>query len=112
MLLDNTYTELIVKFSGDIISIINSLGGFAEIIECNYAIVTIPVNQVNNLYNYKEVEYFEPSKNVTPNGTLKSEMGTAGILPIKSRENSLNGKGVIVGIIDSGIAAGNSGIAS
>ena len=103
MLLDNTYTELIVKFSGDIIGIINSLGGFAEILECNYAIVTIPVNQVNNLYNYKEVEYFEPSKNVTPNGTLKTEMGTTEILPIKSTEKNLNGKGVIVGIIDSGI---------
>ena len=103
MLLDNTYTELIVKFSGDIIGIISSLGGFTEIIECNYAIVTIPINQVNNLYNYKEIEYFEASKNVTPNGTLHSEMGIAGILPIKSIERNLNGKGVIVGIIDSGI---------
>lgn len=103
MILNDTYIELIVKFNGDIMKVSEELGAFAEIIDCNYAIVTIPVVQVEYLYNYEEVEYFEPSRNISPNSSLKIEMGHSGILPVKDVVYELNGKGVIVGIIDSGI---------
>lgn len=97
------HSELIVKFNGDILSVCKKLDSYAEIIDCNYAIVTIPENNINSLYDFTEIEYYEPAKRVTSSLLLKNEMSNTYILPVKNGRYNLNGDGVIVGIIDSGI---------
>ena len=60
---NNPQTEVIVKFSGDIFSVSNALKGSAEIIDCNYAVLTLPPHSTDKLLSFDEVEFFEPAKN-------------------------------------------------
>ncbi|MCI1931497.1 MAG: S8 family serine peptidase [Clostridia bacterium] len=99
---NNNLTELIVKFSGDISGVADSLGGYAEILTCNYAVVTIPYENIDRLFEFKEIEYFELSKRVSR--LLLLELNSASISYVQSEAAyGLSGKGVMVGIIDSGI---------
>lgn len=97
------FQELIVKFSGNLQPIFQQLGAQAEMIDCNYAIVTLPAHHVKRLYDFPEIEYFETSKTVTVSATLRNEMHNTHISSIKDGKYGLSGKGVLVGIVDSGI---------
>lgn len=103
MIADNKQVEIIVKFNGDIFAVSKELGALAEIIDCSYAILTIDELKVNELYNFRQIEYFEPAKPIMPVSILRNEMSNAGITPVKDSGYRLSGKGVITGIIDSGI---------
>ena len=100
---NNQITELIVKFSGDIFRVSTAVNGSAEIINCNYAVLTLPSDRVEELLLFEEIEFFETAKDVTAAPMLYYEMGNAGISPVRNGRFKLRGKGVIVGIIDSGI---------
>ncbi|MCL2859907.1 MAG: hypothetical protein FWF46_04985 [Oscillospiraceae bacterium] len=93
--------EVIVKYNGDIMKLEQELGIEVEILEFNYAIITLRPEQVNNLYNYTEIEYIELPKTVT--FSLEQELSSV-CLPIsQTGEYNVTGKGTIVAIIDSGI---------
>lgn len=100
---NNPQTEVIVKFSGDIFSVSNALKGSAEIIDCNYAVLTLPPHSTDKLFSFDEVEFFEPAKNVSASPILYHEMGNTGIRPVRNGRYNLKGRGVIIGIIDSGV---------
>lgn len=100
---NNHYTEVIVKFSGDIFKVSAALNGTAEIIDCNYAVLTVPFYRTEELYGFEEVEFFELAKNVSASPILYHEMGNTGIRPVRNGRYSLKGKGIIIGIIDSGL---------
>ncbi len=100
---DNSFIELIVKFSGDIFGVSTAVNGSAEIITCNYAILTIPSDRVEELLLFEEVEYYETAKDISAAPMLYYEMGNVGISPVRDGRFKLRGRGVIVGIIDSGI---------
>ena len=98
----NEPIEVIVKFTGDIFRVAEAVGGMAEVLSENYAIVTIPVEQLVPLYAYPEIEYIELPKTLT--FVLSRSLSHACITYVQSDFGfALRGNGVLVGIIDSGI---------
>lgn len=94
--------EVIVKYSGNIFKIEKELEADVEILDTEYAIVTLHISQVKQLYDYKEVEYIELPKILTY--FLSKNLSKACISAVQNIERfGLLGKGTIVGIIDSGI---------
>lgn len=94
--------ELIVKYHGDINRVSTSLNGTAEILSSNYAIVTLPLQNVPALYRANEVEYIELPKTLTY--YLRDELNRACVPSVQQETGlGLSGKGVLVCIIDSGI---------
>ncbi len=51
--------ELIIKYNGDIITPITSLGGFATPLLGGYAIITLPETMISAITQLPEVEYIE-----------------------------------------------------
>jgi subtilisin family serine protease len=99
---ENDLIEVIVKYYGDIKKAGSELGADVEILSTDYAIITISIKQLPNLYNQKEVEYIELPRNMTY--ILRFNLNSACITPVQSTAGvNLSGKGVVVGIIDSGI---------
>lgn len=96
---DNTW-ELIIKYHGDISSLAGDLIKVEELI-AGYAIVTLPENLVDAFAGLENVEYIEKPKRLY----FATERGKEAscIPPVRGGELSLTGKGVLVGIIDSGI---------
>lgn len=95
-------TEVIVKYSGDIQAVGAQLGADVEILNSNYAIVTINLERLPELYDFPQVEYVELPKTLT--FVLQSNLESACITPVQRETGfGLTGNGVIVGIIDSGI---------
>ncbi len=94
--------EVIVKYSGDIVGAAAALGGRVDILSDNYAIVTLPLNQIPVLYGLPEVQYLELPKNLT--FVLSRSLSQACITFVQSDYGyGLRGGGVVVGVIDSGI---------
>ncbi len=94
--------ELIIKYSGDIMRVASELGAFVEILDENYAIITLPVSEVPTLYSIPEVIYVERPKNLL--FFLSDSLRQACITFVQSEFGfHLKGRGVLVGIIDSGI---------
>jgi len=96
---DNTW-ELIIKYHGDISALAGDLIKVEELI-AGYAIVTLPENLVDAFAGLENVEYIEKPKRLY----FATERGKEAscIPPVSGGELSLTGKGVLVGIIDSGI---------
>ena len=59
--------EVIVKYNGNIKRLEQELNVEVEILEFNYAIITLKPEQLNELYNYTEIEYIELPKTVAFN---------------------------------------------
>lgn len=98
----NQNIEVIVKYYGDILRLEMELGVDVELLNENYAIISILPSQVDSLYNYREVEYIEMPKVLTY--MLNQELNSTCIRPVQSETgNNLRGKGTIIGIMDSGI---------
>ena len=94
--------EVVVKFHGDIMSVGAKVGADVEILTSNYAIATLDINKLNEFYKYNEVEYIEAPKNLTY--FIHNSLRAACISAVQSGTSyNLTGKGVIVGVIDSGI---------
>ncbi|PKM62866.1 MAG: hypothetical protein CVU97_03110 [Firmicutes bacterium HGW-Firmicutes-21] len=102
LITENGLLEVIVKYNGDILRVGPELDAVVEILNSNYAIVTININRLGQLYDYDEVEYIELPKTLT--FVLSESLGRACITPVQSIARfGLMGNGTIVGIIDSGI---------
>lgn len=94
--------EVIVKYNGDIVRAAERIGGQAEVLSAQYAIVTLPEDALPELYGYTEVEDIEQAKRlyVKINRQLTASCITAVQLP---SSYDLLGRGTIAAIIDSGI---------
>lgn len=94
--------EVVVKYHGDIERIAKEQGGVAQVITAEFAILTIPRQNIVNLKIYTEVEYIETPKRMVFSYTQNM---VASCVP--QTQNGpvyqLKGNGVILGIIDSGI---------
>lgn len=94
--------EVIVKYNGDLRDIGTQLGADIELLSPDYAIITIGMNRLPELYAFPQIEYIELPKTLT--FMLRDSLESACIPPVqRSGEFGLTGSGVIVGIIDSGI---------
>lgn len=94
--------EVIVKYHGDILAVGAKAGADIEILTSNYAIATLDITRLNEFYKFNEVEYIEAPKNLT--FFTHNSLRAACISAVQSGTGyNLSGKGVIVGIIDSGI---------
>jgi subtilisin family serine protease len=101
-LLSGGNTEVIIKFHGDLEEIARQLGGFAEQLNENYAILTIPLTSFSQLFTVRGIEYFEMPKSMAY--MLQRSMEKSCIPPVQRERNfGLRGNGVLVAIIDSGI---------
>ncbi|QIB68479.1 S8 family peptidase [Aminipila butyrica] len=99
---DSDMLEVIVKYSGDIMAVGAELDAFVEILDVNYAILTISLANLAKLYQYNEVEYVELPKNLTY--FLRESLNSACISQVQRPTSfNLTGAGVAIGIIDSGI---------
>ncbi len=77
-------------------------GGVAQIISTQYAVLTVPPQNINNLLLYTEVEYMETPKRMVY--TIQTSMQEACIRNVQvNPPYNLRGNGVLLGIIDSGI---------
>lgn len=94
--------EVIVKYSGDVLAVGAALDAFVEILDTNYAIFTISLENLEQLYGYNQIEYIELPKNLTY--FLRKNLESSCISQVQ-RQNSfgLTGDGILIGIIDSGI---------
>ena len=102
LLAPNNQLEIIIKYHGNLSIIAQQLNASAEQLNENYAILTMPQNMFAQLFNISGVEYFELPKAMAY--MLRNSMEHACITPNKrERSFGLSGKGVLVGIIDSGI---------
>lgn len=94
--------EVIVKYNGDISKIETGLGAEIEPLGEGFAIITLRNEQITSLYDFKEIEYIEMPKILAL--TLNQSIRMSCISPVQGPEGyNLTGKGVLIGIIDSGI---------
>jgi len=105
---DNTW-ELIVKYHGDLQAGLSPFlalpqGGLLRIEEliAGYAILTVPESFMDSLAAVEEIEYIEKPKRLFFN-TLQGKIASC-IVPGSQLATSLRGRGVLVAVIDSGIA--------
>ena len=92
--------EVIVKYNGDISAVAAEIGAEIEILNESYAILTVNTTELTRLLGYSEVEYIELPKTLTY--MLEKSLISSCVSSAQDRFG-LTGKGVIVGIIDSGI---------
>lgn len=94
--------EVIVKYNGSLRDIGAQLGADIELLSPDYAIVTLGLDELVRLYEYPQIEYIELPK--TLSFLLRDSLESACVSSVQRvSEFGLTGRGVIVGIIDSGI---------
>ncbi|MDE5679522.1 MAG: S8 family serine peptidase [Lachnospiraceae bacterium] len=111
--------ELIVKYNGNL-SALAAMGIGIEELLAGYAVLTVPEALVDAVAEFPEIEYVEKPKrlffamdnasiyNAAIDGNSMEQAKEAScILPVTVREPYLDGEGVIVGVIDSGIDYAN-----
>lgn len=96
--------ELIVKYSGDLKSV---LGDDIQVVELlnEYAILTVPENRISSLADFPEVEFIEKPKHLffLVNQGKSASCMTSVQSPFSPLGEPLTGKGVLVACVDSGI---------
>ncbi len=92
--------EAIIRYRGDILAVAQDANVTIEVLDSNYAIVTIRVDQIQSLYAYPEVLFIELAKTVTYQ--LRAE-SINNCMQQMEQQNRITGRQIIVGIIDSGI---------
>lgn len=105
---DNTW-ELIVKYHGNLWQGLSSFfalpqGNLIQIEElaAGYAILTVPESLIDELAAVEEIEYIEKPKRLFFE-TLQGKIASC-IIPGSAVSSSLRGQGILVAVIDSGIA--------
>ncbi len=94
--------SLIVKYHGDLATVLNKVDGVADILTERYAIVTIAEDRIREFANQPEIDYIEKPRSL--GYMVSSSMEASCITRAQQYEQySLKGEGVILGIIDSGI---------
>ena len=95
--------EVIVKYNGDITKLETELDADVEILFDYYAIITLEESKIPQLYNYTEIEYIEFPTEMTIT-TRESNLINTCVTSVQSESGyGLLGKGVLIGIIDSGV---------
>ena len=97
---DETW-EVIVKYNGNLEQIKKDLNIEIEILSSNYAVITLKKEQIMMLTLYRQIEYIEQPKNLFIN--LDTSVSNTCSTLVKQEPYNLNGEGVIVAIIDSGV---------
>ncbi len=92
--------ELIVKYNGNL-DALREAGIVVEELIAGYAILTVPEELVDYVSQRPEIEYVEKPKRLF--FAVEEGKENACILPVTLREPYLDGEGVIVAVIDSGI---------
>lgn len=95
--------ELIVKYNGNVAGLSSQMTNTQiEILNSNYAIITLPVTEIQNLYDFTEIEYIELPRRLSyvTYGALIASCITTVQNP---SYYGLRGNGVLVAVIDSGI---------
>ena len=98
--------KIIVKYYGDIESIAGSYPDTkVSTLYNQYAIVTIPEEYIDDLAARSGIEYIERSRNLYFNVSTGREVSCINSIQVQNSIDGLNltGKGVLIGIIDSGI---------
>lgn len=95
-------TEIIVKYNGDIQSVASAVGGTAEILSSNYAVITLDDSMILELNNFTEIEDIEVPKRLFL-GTSFHLISSCIRSVSDTQSYGLTGAGVIVAVIDSGI---------
>lgn len=95
----NTW-EVIVKYHGDIEKI-SGMVQETDILINDYAIVRATKGQLEELALWEQIEYLELPKGLQFD--IYRAKQESCILPLIAGENGLNGKGVLIAVIDSGI---------
>ena len=94
--------QVLVKYNGDIEAVARSEGGFAQIISNQFAVLTLRPDRIRNLLKYTQVEYIETPKKLVY--SVETSMQASCITSVQNNlPYKLKGKGVLLGIIDSGI---------
>ncbi len=93
--------EVIVKYVGDLLPVSQELNLDVELLDRNYAIIQVPITNLEKLSNYPSIIYVEVQQDVAlvqslynSDVCINSEVGVT---------KDLTGRGVIVAVIDSGI---------
>ncbi|BED92397.1 MAG: S8 family serine peptidase [Candidatus Paraimprobicoccus trichonymphae] len=94
--------EIIVKYNGDIIGLANELNIETEILNFSYAIMEVELEQIKGLSEHREIEYIEASTKLALLETPSIENSCINNIRTGIKYN-LNGSGVLIAIIDSGI---------
>lgn len=92
--------EVIVKYNGDLVSKVSAQTK-VELLLADFAIVTLPISEIDAFSALQEVEYMEVPKRLYYN--LYESKQASCIFPVTRGEKRLTGKGVLVAILDSGI---------
>lgn len=98
---ENQTWEVIVKYH-DSISFLVDYGILVEELIAGYAILTVPEDLVELLVQVEQIEYVEKPKRYFFGAELPGENSC--VYPVSLGENGLRGEGVLVAVIDSGIA--------
>jgi len=96
--------EVIVKYNGNLGVVADGLGIRAEDLGDSFAILTISSSRIDELHQYKEIEFIELPKRLSL--SMRQAMSDACITPVHTQRAGgygLRGNGVLIGIIDSGI---------
>ena len=94
--------EVIVKYNGDITQAAESIGGQAELLSHQYAVITLPEEQLPALYQFTEVEDIELSKRLYV--SINYQLNTSCITTVQEKNAfDLLGRGTIAAVIDSGL---------
>ncbi len=96
--------EYIVKYTGDIFS----LGYPTELLDAQFAILDLGDQDPEYLLEYPQVTSYEPSRRISglasrEGGPMDRQSMDAACIPPVWREYGLTGRGVLVGLVDSGI---------
>ncbi len=99
--LNTNIWELIIRYTGNVEPIIISLGGKITKLLQGYAIVWLNENAISKLTDYEEIEYIEKPYPLI--FTVSNGKYTSCIQEVQQGTTRLNGNGVLIAIIDSGI---------
>ena len=92
--------ELIVKYNGDL-TFVRELGGNVEELILGYAIIVIEEDKIPQLIRRPEIEYVEKPKRLFY--SLLNSRRASCIFQVESEPFELSGKGILIGILDSGL---------
>lgn len=94
--------EVIVKYNGDIEQVASELNAEVETLYQGYAIITMEKSKIPQLYSYTQIEHVELPKNLS--FEVAGSLVTTCVQSVQTNPLwNLNGKNVVVAIIDSGI---------
>lgn len=94
--------EVIVRYNGRLDKIAEELDVVVEILSNSYAIITLSADKIRSLAGYSEIEYIERPRRLGL--MLNNSLRNSCITNVQNGlYGQLNGKGVAIGIIDSGI---------